>query len=88
MSASIEVINSLEQLSRAVKDVRTAVLTPSKPRNRIERAKQILKNRLRCGLLKSTDLTKERLMYEQGFTEAESIEILDYLLQEDLLNGC
>ena len=86
MSASIEQINSLEQLNKAVKDIRKAILNPSKSRH-VEDAKKILKRKLRCGFLVPSAITKMKLMYEQGFTEQESIEILNYLVKEGLLNG-
>jgi acyl-ACP thioesterase len=78
MSASIEVINSLEKLVSAVKDIRTAILKPSKSRH-VKEAEEILTSNLRCGFLKLSDITKMKLMYEQGFTEQESIEIIAYL---------
>ena len=79
MSASIEVINSLEKLCNAVKDIRTVILNPPKSRTAVEEAKEILTSHLRCGFLKLSDITEMKLMYEQGLTEQEAVEIIAYL---------
>jgi len=83
MSASIEVINSLEKLVSAVKDIRTVILKPSQSRH-VEEAKEILTRQIRCGFLKLSDITKMKLMYEQGFTEQEAVEIIAYLQNLEL----
>ena len=79
MSASIEVINSLEQLCAAVKDIRAVILNPPKSRTAVKDAKEILTRKLRCGFLKLLDITEMKLMYEHGLTEQEAIETIAYL---------
>ena len=56
-----------------------------KERYEIESAKIILASRLRCGHLKPVEVTKEILMYEQGFTEVESVSILTHLQGLELI---
>ena len=56
-----------------------------KERYEIESAKIILASRLRCGHLRPVEVTKEVLMYEQGFTEAEAVSILTHLQSLELI---
>lgn len=93
MMCSINELNSFKRLRSAVNEFHEIIKDKAFPdtiesRNyEVEKAKKILCSQLHCGCLKSVELTKERLMYEKGFTEIESIEILKHLVQEGLING-
>lgn len=86
-------IESLKRLRSAVIEFHELIKNKTIPasiksRNyEVNKAKKILCSQLRCGYLQAYMITKERLMYEYGFTEAESIEILEHLVQEGLING-
>ena len=77
-----KVYNALADLEESIK---LGSKPSPKPRMDVNKAISILISKLRCGYLKSIDITQNKLMYEQGFTELESIEILKALNKEGLL---